>query len=426
VNLIKIKQSIIDQQEESRTITVSQKLIERVSAPLLNEMLTSKLIIVITGIRRSGKSTLALQSISSKKYLYFNFDDEILGSLASEDLNDLLTIGLSIVPDATYLVFDEIQNIEKWELFINRLHRQKYKIIITGSNSHLLSSELSTHLTGRHLTISILPFSFKEVLRYNNFPVPTNITTKMRSKILNQFHYYLNHGGFPELAQHPPGSKLTNLYLKELYSNIIGRDIIQRKKIKNIKTLKEIALLSLSLYSSKFTYQSIKNSCGNNSISTVKTYIDYLQESFIIFVLGPFSYRPKARISLPKKMYAVDVALVNAITGQTTSDLGKKLENLIYLELNRREKEFYYINEPSYEVDFAIKEGRSIVELIQVSWSIAEISTRDREVKALISGSKKYKATKLLIITENEESEIVIDNYKINVIPAWKWLLNDC
>ena len=420
----KLRQHLQEQQDTAHEI-IKYDLIERSELSNTLEFIDSKFITVIIGHRRSGKTTLALQAVKEKKFLYFNFDDEILSDLKSDQLNDLLEIGLSLTPQAQYLIFDEIQNVEKWEFFINRLQRKAFHIILTGSNSRLLSQELSTHLTGRHLSIELFTFSFKEYLRFNKVDAK-NLKlekTENRSLIYNLFFDYLEYGSFPETLSIPKNTSIYKTYIKELYDKIITRDILQRRKIRNIKSLKEIALIIISNFSSRFTFQSFKRSSTINSLNTVKNYVDYLQEAYICQVLEPFSYKIKQRVSLPKKIYPLDNSYINIILNKFGHDLGKKLENLVFLELKRRQHEIYCIIEPKYEVDFAIKQGRSIKSLIQVCWTLDNEETKKREVYAIKEAAKKFDVQDLAIITDNQEDEISYDKLKIKVIPAWKWLL---
>jgi predicted AAA+ superfamily ATPase len=422
---MKIKQSLIEQQNEARDYVNSPDLISRESLPELEEMLSGRLITIIMGMRRTGKSTLALQFLKNKKFLYVNFDDEVLGQVKSTELNSVLETGLSLEPNIEFLFFDEIQNVDNWELFVNRLARQKYKIIISGSNSRLLSSELASHLTGRHLSLELFPFSFREFLILKKIDFKKeHLTTTERAERLYYFNQYIKIGGLPQVVTGLQTDRLVKNYLRELFDKIVTRDIVQRRKVKNVKVLKDLSLLALSLYSSQFTYQSLRKACSISSVSTVKNYIDYLQESYLIFCLEPFSFKVKERISLPKKFYTIDLALTEAVLSSSTGDLGKKLENIVFIELRRRGHEIYYIRDVAYEVDFAIKEGMKITTLIQVAWSISNAKTRSRELSALVKAAVEFKTNILYIITENEEELIKIDEFEISVVPVWKWLLS--
>jgi predicted AAA+ superfamily ATPase len=423
MNRGQLKSEIEDQQADAQDLIENSVLVSRTQLSLFKEYLQASIIKVIMGVRRSGKSTLALQGMIDQKFIYFNFDDEILASVQVKDLGLILEIGMEIVPDAKYLIFDEIQNIDGWELFINKLHRKKKNIILTGSNSRLLSSELTTHLTGRVLTLELLPFSFLEYLGHNLEDRQLKIEEKAQYK--NKLFEYIETGGFPDLKQLPKGSRIARQYLLELYERIISRDLIQRRKIRNIKALKELALHLISLYANRFTYQSLKRISSLNSVNTVKNYVDFIQESYIGFVIEPFSNKIKERISLPKKFYIIDTALIDAILSSTRNDYGKKLENIIFLELRRRSCEIYYLYQDGFEVDFAIRKGKKLTELIQVTWDLSDLDTRKRELNALVKAAKEFRVDALTVIVhENHEEEIVIGSHRINIIPAWKWLLN--
>ncbi len=422
MKLAQLKIEIEDQQIESKESIENPSIVMRLQASEFREFLQSNLIKVIVGVRRSGKSTLALLSMKKHKYIYFNFDSEILGSIESNNLNQIFEIGLEIQPDAHFFIFDEIQNVEGWELFINKLHRKKKNIILTGSNSRLLSSELTTHLTGRVLTLELLPFSFREFLGSNFKSEPLKIEERVELK--RRLQDYIDTGGFPDLIQFEKGSKIAKQYLFELYDRIISRDLIQRRKIRNIKAIKDLSLLLLSLNSSRFTFQSLKRNLNFTSINTVKNYVDFFCETYLGFIVEPFSYKVKARISLPKKFYSIDPTLVESVLKVANRDLGKKLENIIYLELRRRKYEIYYLYQNNYEVDFALVRGRTLMELIQVTWDISDNSTYLREVSSLIKAAKEFKVSNLTIISfESNEDKILKDGFEINILPAWKWLL---
>lgn len=424
-------QTIKDQQIEVRKRLSQEIIISRQKISLFKEILESTPIKVVTGVRRSGKSTLVLKSLEKEEFLYFNFDDEYLGQLLSTDLSELIQLGLMVNPKAKYFVFDEIQNIEGWELFINKLHRNRKNIILTGSNSRLLSSELSTHLTGRHISIELYPFSFKEFIIYNNL-----LTESKTAEIKNFDHLssdektfykkklldYIRVGGFPEVSDENIQLQFQKMYLKELYEKIVSRDIVQRRKIKNIKALKEISLYLISNFSAQFTFQSIKTVSSVKSVNTVKNYAEFLQEAYVGFILDPFSFKVKERISLPKKFYIIDTVFADILLSAHSQNLGKKLENLIYIELKRRGCEIYYLKETSYEVDFLIREGLNVVELIQVCWSFDESKTKDREVSALVKASAIHKKAKLTILSFDTDEIIVINKKEVRIIPAWKWL----
>ncbi len=329
-------------------------------------------------------------------------------------------------PDTKYLLFDEIQNVEGWELFINRLQRQKYKILITGSNSRLLSSELSSHLTGRHLSVELFPFSFVELLKLKkiDFPKPDSVlTTLQRAELIQLFTSYCHQGGIPQAIQLTP-QRIAVQYLRELFDKIITRDIVQRRKIKNIKAIRELALVGLSLFGSQFTYQSLRKACGLRSVSMAQNYIGHLQEFYLLQILEPYSAKLKKRVSLPKKMYAIDTGLIDAIFPKMTIDCGRKMENIVFIELKRRNCEIYYLRGDSYEIDFAIKNGNRFVEFIQVCWDLSDAKTEKREFSALEKAATAYGVDKLTIITEMHEAKEAFGKQTIEIVPCWKWLLS--
>lgn len=409
------------EQQGEITYFRSLRMIEREKTQEILDVIDKPWVKVITGIRRCGKSMVAHLSLKDKVYSYLNFDDERLIGLSSADLNKILQFLLEINPDIKILFFDEIQNIDGWELFVNRLQRQGYNIIITGSNSKLLSKELATHLTGRHVSIELSPFSFQEFLRAQNFQwTPESLcTTQNRALLYSFLEDYLHIGGFPDMVlggYHAP-------YLRELYDKIISRDITYRYGIKYSKTLKEIAIYSHANLGSRLTFHKIKNIFDMSSIHTVKNYFQYLMDAYLVFLLSAFSHKYKEQVRQPRKIYTIDNGLSAAISPKFSQDRGAALENLVFQELMRRSIDFTYYAAADYEVDFVIRSHREVTLLIQVSLSLEDPTTRKREIKALIKASAHLQCKKLMIITWEEESTEEIDGLTIDIIPIWKWLL---
>ena len=415
-----IKQILLEQEEEINEI-FKGKIIKREIETSLKGILTSNLIKVIMGVRRCGKSVLAHQLLKGKNYGYVNFDDERLVGVKAENLNDFLEVLKEIKADFKYLLLDEIQNVDKWELFVNRLKRRGYNIFISGSNSKLLSRELATHLTGRHLSIELYPFSFREFLLYEDFVIDRDsfYITEKKAQIKRLLEKYLEIGGMPEVFK----IEAKKSYLRELFDKIIMRDIVARYNIKYVNDLKEIALYSISNFSSKITYHKIKNIFEIKSIHTVKNYIDYLQEAYLIFLLTPFSFKLKEQIKQARKVYCIDTGFINALVPKITFDKGRLMENLVFLELKRQSKEIYFYSKPTYEVDFLVREGLGIKQLIQVCFSISDEATRKREIKALLKASEELRCKNLTIITWDEEGEEKSNSKIIKIVPLWKWLL---
>lgn len=419
-----LSQKLIDQQAEAQELASEKSLVSRVQLPALLELLDTKFIKIVMGIRRSGKSTLVLQAVKSRPFVYINFDDEVLSQTPASQLKELFETAVSMFPQAKIFVFDEIQNVDGWELFINRLHRRKVNLLLTGSNSHLLSRDLATHLTGRQISLELFPFSFEEYLRLKKIEPPqASPTTQQVAELSKAFQDFFEIGGFPEVQEFPSASMVSRRYLQELYDKIISRDVVQRRGIKHIKSFREVSLLLQSLFSSQFTFQSLKRASTLNSVNTVKNYVDYVQEAYLGFVLEPFAQKMKERISLPKKFYTIDVALAQAVVRPSSPDLGKKLENLVFLELRRRGREIFYFKSAKHEVDFLIREGRAVTELIQVSWTLADEHTREREIQGLLFAAKKLKVKTLFVVTAFESETLETDSAKIHIVPAWQWLL---
>ena len=414
-----LKQIILDQKEEISEI-LKKRIIKRNLTFVMRKVLNSDLIKVIMGVRRCGKSILAHQLLK-KDYGYVNFDDERLISIKKEHLNILLEVLKEIYPGCKNLLLDEIQNIEGWELFVNRLRRSGYNITVTGSNAKLLSQELATHLTGRHFSIELYPFSFKEFLLYKGMVVEKNdfYITKKRAEINNFYEEYLDFGGFPETIT----LEAKRYYLRELFDKIITRDIILRHKVRCVADLKELALYVLTNFGSRITYHKIRNIFDIKSVHTVKNYLNYLQETYLIFQITAFSFKLKEQIKQPRKIYAIDTGVINSLASKGFFEDGRLLENLVFLELKRRNSEIYFYMQSDYEIDFLIKDGTEIKQLIQVCYSLDKEDTRKREIKALLKGADKLKCQNLLIITRDQEGEEVINSKKIQICPIWKFLL---
>ncbi|MEK6875232.1 MAG: ATP-binding protein [Nanoarchaeota archaeon] len=409
---------IITLQKREIEIKLKEKYIERNQ----NLKLNNDLIKVIIGPRRAGKSFFAIHFLNNQgKFGYVNFDDEKLTDVDNYD--EIITAMNSVYDNPKFVLFDEIQNLPKWELFANRLQRQGYNLVITGSNSNLLSRELATHLTGRHLLTNIFPFSFKEYLKFENKEL---ITAEIKEKLSQ----YLLNGGYPEIL-----SKKVELkeYLSNLFNSILYKDIVKRYKIRNPKQIEDLALYLISNIAKEYSYNSLTNIGKIKSSHTTEKYIGYLEESFILFSLSRFSYKVKEQLSSNKKIYCIDNGFIQAKAFKISPDIGKLYENIVACKLKKEEIDvksnfYYWKNQQQEEVDFVIKEGIKIKQLIQVCFNIKDLETKNREIRALIKASKELKCNNLLIITEDTESEEKTewfgDKAVIKFIPLWKWLLD--
>ena len=386
--------------------------------------LSSNLAQVVIGVRRCGKSTICEMFLkqSGIDFAYVNFDDERLSTLESDDLDNLLEALYITYGDFKYLFLDEIQNIDGWPLFVNRLLRQKIHLFITGSNSKLLSKELSTHLTGRNNKVELYPFSFAEYCSMKNVDI-TSFSTKAKALRKLALNEYISQGGFPELFNE------TNRrgYINGLLDAIILNDISNRFKVRNIEALRRIAAYLADNYCQEFVAKTVGELFGVSN-HTAENYYSYLKEAFLLVGVNKFSYKSKDRVR-NEKVYVVDTAFVTEREDNFASEnIGWKLENLVCIELLRRYKslfcDVFYYKDASSQVDFVVVKDGKVNELIQVSYDISSEKTRNRELRGLKNAAKKLNCNKLTLITFENQETIVEDGFTINVIPATEWLLN--
>lgn len=412
---------VADQQMEVLNFDL-EKVCKREEEGLLD--LDSPLAQIVIGVRRCGKSTLCHTVLLKNKinYAYVNFDDERLADLKTEQLNEVLEALYMVYGDFKYLFLDEIQNVKGWNLFVNRLLRQNIRIVITGSNAKLLSSELSTYLTGRYNQIELFPFSFSEYLQIKE--IKSNaLTTKDIAFRKKAFEEYLLQGGFPELFN----VKDSKAYIQTLVNNIITVDIKRRFKIRYLDALVKITNYIIANFAQEVNYKSIAEMFGLGSQHTAENYVNYLRQAYLLVGLNKFSFKARERVRA-EKMYLIDQSLISNQDNNLTSDnTGWKLENIVYLELLRRKKtadiDIYYYRE-GYEIDFVICEKQSILELIQVSSFVDNAKTFKREVNALIKGSQSLKCSNLTLLTLGETNTHEVESVTIKEINIIEWLTN--
>ena len=382
-----------------------------------DKLISTKQITVISGIRRSGKSTLLLQLMQEyKEYSYMNFDDERLLNFSVSDFEELLSVFAKFTKSKV-LFFDEIQNIEGWERFIRRIFDEGYKIFITGSNAKLLSSELATHLTGRYIKIELYPFSFSEFLSYHNINYQ-RLSSSTRSEIMSLFDDYLLTGGFPEMIKYDDDE-----FLFRVYEDILYKDLIVRYKIKNIKQFKNLSQYLFTNFTNSISYNSLKSVLNIKSATTVQEYISYLEESYLLFELYKYDFSLKKQFVSNKKVYTIDNGIRNKVALRFSTDKGRFLENMVFIELRRRQKKFYfYKTSKNLEIDFLYNENEQF-HLLQVSYGLDDLKTREREIKAIVDAAGELPQTKNLLLTYNEEDTLVDNNVEIKILPVWKWLL---
>ncbi len=385
--------------------------------------MNSKKAQVVIGIRRSGKSVLCYNALSKSgvSYAYVNFDDERLAKLSSDDLNEVLRCLYQIYGDFTHLFLDEAQNVDGWHLFVNRMLRQGLKIILTGSNAKLLSSELSTHLTGRYNDVALLPFSFKEYCMIKDVDF-TDQTTKGDALLRRAFDEYLQSGGFPEIVT---DEEDPDEYIDNLVDNILGRDIIKRFKVKYKDAFRKIANHLMNNAPCEVVYTTLQEDFDIKNDHTVKNYVSYLYQAYLLMQVKKYSYKSKERIR-NAKCYTVDVALLNARKEAFAGkNLGWRLETIVYLELKRRYStgyDIYYLKDNAFEADFVVCKRSTVFEVIQVSYDIESTKTYNREINGLIQASKVTKCDNLKLITAYTDKQVVEQGKQIEIVSCYKWL----
>lgn len=377
---------------------------------------------VVIGVRRSGKSTLCMQTLADAnvQFAYADFDDERLASLSTNQLNDVLEVLYKIYGDFKYIFLDEIQNVEGWPLFVNRLLRTKMHVILTGSNAKLLSSDLATHLTGRSSEIALYPFSFSEYCAIKN--IDCNIrTTKGIAGTRKVFDEYIKRGGFPELMY----IKNEKKYISDLISNILKRDIEQRYRIAFPAQFEKMSHHLLNIAPYVISTSEIAELFDFKSYHTVRNYINYLKEAYVLIGVQKYSQKSKLRTT-DEKVYAVDVALMNqrenAFVGE---NLGWRLETIVLIQLVRKCKnegwDIYYLKNRSGECDFIVCDGNKVLQCIQVSYDISSDKTRKRELNGLVLANKETKCANLLLLTDHEYEDVEKDGLQIKIRPVYEW-----
>lgn len=377
--------------------------------------------IVITGARRCGKSVFLSQVIKHffKEFYYVNFEDERLASFSLSDFNLLHEVCAELFGEAKTFFLDEVQNVTGWERWVRRMYDDNFKFFITGSNANLLSRELATLLTGRHLQFSLYPFSFREFLGFRKLDLKNEDLYFPEKRALMQkcFSEYLAIGGFPEYVQ---SSRIE--ILQEYFNDIVQRDVVERHKVKSVRPLKELARHLLTNAGNLTTYNRLKKMTEVKSVTTVIKFCSYLEAAYLLFRVPYFSCSLKKQMANPFKIFAIDNGLRNSVSFKFGSDTGRLFENLVAIELKRKNKEIYYWSNAQHEeVDFVIRDGK-VQQLIQVCYDIREADVRKRELKALLKASMELKCSNLQVITADYEGEETIEGGKVGFIPLWKWL----
>lgn len=412
-----LKQIILEQQEILHA--PNKRYVQRYIA---DEWLQTSEILIISGIRRCGKSVL-MQQIRDRlveKDFFFNFDDERLANFKLDDFQKLQECFVELFGEQHTYYFDEIQNIEGWERFVRRLYNAGNKIVITGSNARMLSRELGTHLTGRYIQVEIYPFSFQEYLAMNEIPVnaKTLYTTTGRATMVKSFVKYMECGGFPKFLQDGSVS-----YLTSLYESIIYRDILTRNGLTNEKEMLELMFYLASNATKRVTYSSLGKVVGIQHPDTIKNYLEYIQQTYLISQLFRYDPSVKKQMMSPKKIYFVDNAIIKRIGFNATENNGVFLENLVFIELKRRGCDVYYYADKK-ECDFIVRKGLHISDAYQVTLKMDSPQTREREIAGVREAMQAYSLSKGYILTfEGKETINFDDGTIVEVVPVWEWIL---
>ena len=381
---------------------------------------------VVIGVRRSGKSTVCHKVLQERgvRYAYVNFDDDRLANVQTEDLNTVLScVYLLYGTDVPYLFLDEIQNVDGWYLFVNRLLRTKLRIFVTGSNAKLLSGELATHLTGRYNEIHLYPFSFAEYCSFHK--IETNgITTKAEATRKSAFIDYINNGGFPEMQN----MRNKRGYVESLLEAVLQKDIQKRFKIRNVDSLRKIANHLISNSCQEVNYDEMSKILGLSD-KTVQKYVSYLQQAFLVQLLVKHSFKSKYRLR-GSKAYIIDPGMQNNRENSMAADnIGWRLENVVYLELLRwcandfLDIYFYKPSSREKEVDFVICDRNKATQLVQVAYDISSEKTFKRETSALVTASETLNCDNLFLIAFTETRDVEVAGKTIHIMSALDWLL---
>ncbi len=418
----KLETILRDQKQEFETL-LSGKWCHRKEESLVN--LNSRLAQVVIGVRRSGKSTLCVNVIKAAevKFAYLNFEDENLTDFKAEDLNMALECLYQIYGDFNHLFLDEIQNVDGWQHFVNRLLRGGMHILMTGSNAKLFSSELATHMTGRYVPIELFPFSFAEYCEAKELPIAHG-TTKEKGLLRGAFDEYMKNGGFPELM----GESRKEAYIDELVSGILKNDIEKRYGIRYTASFERMAQHLMNIAPVKINSADLSKEFGFKSSHTADNYVEYLERAYLLCMVSKHSYKSQIRVH-NIKAYPVDIALMNrrkdAFAGE---NLGWRLETVVLIELLRRYRsqgmDIAYLQERNGECDFLVCRGRNTELAVQVSYDISKKSTFKREIKGLMIASEKTGCRNLLLITDHEERTIQENGLTIKIVPAYSWLVD--
>ena len=408
--------TIILNQRKERDELMSRPYLIRRSNQDTDFLLNSSLIKLITGPRRVGKSTQALLMLRDKNFAYLNFDNYSL--LEAWNANLVMRMLDDVYPGYEYILLDEVQNLDGWDLWVSELYRLGKNLVITGSNARMLSSEMATVLTGKYLQVEMLPFSLEEFFDWNKLDLhmlkPEDITN---SFVLTDD--YLRNGGYPEVVA---SRQLTRSYLDTLFDSIIWKDVAKRHNVRNVTDLNNLAMYLVSNFCNPVSANDLTTELGFSSVNTTKKYMDYLHEPYLFYYLSRYNNKLTLMKKAPRKVYVVDNGFVASKAFSVSDNLGRLLENQVFIELVRRGYDvertmFYYRSRNDKEVDFVLRKGAHTERLVQVCYDMRNPKTEKREVDSIVECAGELKCDNLVIVTNNDKRTIEKDGYKIDVVP---------
>lgn len=408
-----VMKTTILQQRAERDELLSRPYQQRHTKYDAVELLQNPLIKLITGPRRVGKSVFALLMLQGKNFAYLNFDDNQLLENWDEEL--AMTALDDVYPDYDFMLLDEIQNLPDWDLWVSKLYRRGKNLVITGSNAKMLSSEMATALTGRYLQIEMLPFSLDETMRWKNIS-PDREEQAAQAIVLADD--YMRNGGYPETIQ---ARSITKSYLSTLFDSILLKDVAKRHNVRNTTDLYNLASYLLSNFCNPISANELAGELGLSSVATTKKFCNYLNEPYLFFYLPRFNNKLKLMNKAPKKVYVVDNGFVQSTAFNLSENLGRLLENQVFVELMRRgcipgQTLFYYRTRNDKEIDFVTRKDAKVEQLIQVCYDMTSGKTRKRELDALVEAADELNCDNLLVVTNAQQEKIEWKSRTINVI----------
>ena len=412
--------TIVLNQRKERDELLSRQYLTRRSNHDEDMLLNSHLIKLITGPRRVGKSTQALLMLRNKNFAYLNFDSQQL--LDAWDANLVMRMLDDVYPDYDYLLLDEVQNLEGWDLWVSELYRMGKNLVITGSNAKMLSSEMATVLTGKYLQVEMLPFSLEEFFDWNKLELH-NLKPEQDAECKVLTDDYMRNGGYPEVVA---SRQLVRSYLDTLFDSIVWKDVAKRHNVRNITDLNNLAMYLVSNFCNPLSANELSEELGFSSVNTTKKFMDYLHEPYLFYYLSRYNNKLKLMKKAPRKVYVVDNGFVAAKAYSLSENLGRLLENQVFIELirqgyNTEKTMFYYRSRNDKEVDFVLRKETRVERLVQVCYDLSSPKTEKREVDSIVECAGELKCSNLTIVTKEDERTIEKDGYTINVLPISKF-----